>query len=829
LTHSRDRFTTHLILGVFFASGAAGLIYEILWMRQLAQLFGSTSQSAAVTTAAFFIGISAGSYYWGQRAAQLDSPLRTYAWLEFGIVVAGLFFYLLFQAYFWIYGAVFATFAGTGIAFTLIKGLLAMLLICPASFLMGGTLPLMGEHLIQDRQQLGRWAGTLYGINTLGAVAGAIAAGFFLPRWLGINLTYGLALLLSLSLGASAWMLARRGEFRLRPESTTAGAPNQTRSNATAPITRFALLECVALASGFLSLAMQVLWIRMFVQVLQNSTYTFSAVLVVFLSALALGALAVRAIISRVSANMNTLLGLMALAGGACLVTPVVFVEWTNGLTYLGNRDTLGSYLFQVFFAVGLIVGMPTLLMGMVLPYLYRYAEEREESAGKTLGRLNGWNTSGAVIGPLAASFLLLPAIGLWSSVLLLGLAYLAFPLVLLRSARARLATVSGVALLLFVANPATLPTVRVQDTERVLALWEGSDGTVAVVERDGKRRIKLNNWYALGGSGAMRMEQIQTHLPMHLHPNPKAVFYLGMGSGITAGTVLNYPIDRAVVTELSAEVIEASAQYFGEYSNSFHEHPAVTVVHEDGRNFLAGTRESFDLIIADLFVPWRAGVALLYTRDHFERSRARLNPGGLFVQWIPLYQISERELKIVAKTMTRTFPLVTLWRGDFYAEKPILALVGHVDDAPLEPTTHLVERSRQDLTQFRIGQGEQIPLTAYYLGSLDPSSAWMSDSPINTDNLPIIEYLAPESHRAERAAQINWFTGEDMIGFMQYLQQTREPSADPYLGQLSPDMHQAVYAGLFFHIAAVARSEDKLGTAANATAVAKSLLAAPR
>ena len=125
---------------------------------------------------------------------------------------------------------------------------------------------------------------------------------------------------------------------------------------------------------------------------------------------------------------------------------------------------------------------MPTLLMGMVLPYLYRYAEEREESAGKPLGRLNGWNTSGAVIGPLAASFLLLPAIGLWSSVLLLGLAYLAFPLVLLRSARARLATVSGVALLLFVANPATLPTVRVQDTERVLALCEGSDGTVAVV-----------------------------------------------------------------------------------------------------------------------------------------------------------------------------------------------------------------------------------------------------------------------------------------------------------------------------------------------------------
>ena len=826
MTTSGSRLTTHLILGIFFTSGAAGLIYEILWMRQLAQLFGSTSQSAAVTTAAFFIGISAGSYYFGRKAAGLTSPLSTYAWLEFGIVLAGLFFFLLFQVYYSFYDTIFTTFAANGAVFILVKILLAMLLICPASFLMGGTLPVMGEYLIQDRTQLGRWAGTLYGINTLGAVLGATAAAFLLPQLLGINLTYGIALILSLSLGVATWLLSMRATQSNKATRSPEAPTKQTRESTT----RLEFMTFVALLSGALSLGMQVLWIRMFVQVLQNSTYTFSAVLVVFLSALAIGALLVRLIISRIPANLNTLLVLMVAAGIACLTTPLVFVEWTDGLRYLGDQGTLASYLGQVFFTVGVIVGIPTVLMGMVLPYLYRYAEVINESPGTTLGRLNSWNTTGAVFGPLIASFLLLPTLGLWTSVLLLGLVYLAVPLVLFDGTRDRVAVVTTVAMLLVFANPTTLPLVRINaDTEQLLALWEGPDGTVAVVERDGKRRIKLNNWYALGGTGALRMEQIQTHLPMHLHPNPRNIYYLGMGSGITAGTVLNYPVDSVTVTELSGEVIEASAQYFGEYSNHFHEHPAVNVVHEDGRNFLAGTKSSFDLIISDLFIPWRAGVALLYSEEHFKRARARLNDGGLFVQWIPLYQTSERELKIIARTMSQAFPTVSLWRGDFYARQPILAMVGHLDTRPLAHTTPLVQRSQSDIDNFRDGTDEQIPLMAYYLGTLDTDSDWFSGAPINTDNLPIIEYLAPESHRAERAGLIQWFTGEALIEFMQQQQQQREPTEDPYLHNLPQDMHQAVYAGLFFHIAAVARNEDNKKANADATAMGRALLVGQR
>ncbi|MEM8496531.1 MAG: fused MFS/spermidine synthase [Pseudomonadota bacterium] len=797
-------------------------MYEILWMRQLAQLLGSTSQSAAVTTAAFFMGLAAGSHFFGKRAARLTNPLRTYALLEFGIVLAGLFYFLLFQLYFQIYSLVFEAFSGSELLFGVVKMLLAMLLICPASFLMGGTLPVMGEYLVKDRQQLGRWAGTLYGINTLGAVLGAIAAGFFLPRQLGLNITYSIALSLSFTLGAITWLLAK-AETSKTPSNTS---DRSTRLESPTVLGQFGFIEFVALLSGFLSLAMQVLWVRMFVQVLQNSTYTFSAVLVVFLSALAMGAFLVRLLNARMHANLNTLLVLLAISAVACLSTPFIFIEWTNGLRYLGNQDQLGSYLLQVLFTAGVIVGIPTLLMGMVLPYLYRYAESLDETPGATLGRLNGWNTIGAVVGPLVASFVMLPMLGLWNSVLLIGMAYLAVPLVRFENPSARVVTVACLALLLVFFNPAHLPLVRINEAkERLLALWEGADGTVAVVEKEGNRRIKLNNWYALGGSSAQRMEQIQTHLPMHLHPNPKSVFYLGMGSGITAGTVLNYPIENATIAELSAEVIQASAQYFGEYSNNFHQHPSVNIVHEDGRNYLAGTQNTYDLIIADLFIPWRAGVALLYTREHFQRAKSRLNSGGLFVQWVPLYQISERELKIIVNTMASSFPMVSLWRGDFYANKPIMALVGHPDTERLDTDTRLVKKSLEALAAMKAGTSEQIPLLAYYLGRVEQSDPWLQGVPVNTDNLPIIEFLAPESHRAERAGLIEWFTGEQMISFMQQLQQTNEPAQDIYLSALSVELRQAAYAGLFFHIAAVAKQQGKESASRDAAKIGKELL----
>ncbi len=812
------------VILIFFASGVAGLVYEVLWMKQLGLLFGNTAQSVAAVTAAFFIGIAAGSYVWGERLRHIERPLRTYAWLELGIVLAALFYFVVFEAWSLVYPVLFNWFADWPHVLVAAKLLLAVALICPATFLMGGTLPVMGQYLIREASQLSRWSGWLYGINTLGAALGAVAAGFFLIQHLGFLNTYMVALSISFGVAVIAFLLSRN---EIRAEEVSASSDEADEGGVSD-------LQLIAFVSGFASLGLQVLWTRMFVQVLQNSTYTFAAILAIFLLALAVGALIARGITGYVRHGPGVLVVLLMGAGVVVLCVPFVFVEWTDGLRYLAERTTFSAYLSEIFLAVGVMVGLPTVVMGILLPYLYRYAESVAQKPGVIIGRLNAFNTVGAVAGSLVAGFVLLEWLGLWSSLRLMGMLYLlAALLFLLRNettTRPALTYVTIFALLLPVSllDPGRLPTVRILAVERdeaLLEVWEGSGGTVAVVKSNEHLRIKLNNWYSLGGSGASRMEQMQSHLPISLHPAPASIFYLGLGTGITAGASMQYPVERVTIAELVGDVIAASKKYFGPYTAGLHEDARVRIVNEDGRNYLRATAERYDLVIADLFIPWRSGVGYLYTKEHFEAGKQRLNPGGMFVQWIPLYQVTERELGIIAKSLLEVFPQVTAWRGDFYANKPMMALIGHLEPGPLAPATSIVEASTLALQQFRRNENDQIPVIAHYLGTITSDHPLIEASVLNTDDRPHIEYLAPQSHREVKAGKETWLVGDPLMKFMQGLQQAREPTSDPYLAELDEGMHRAVYAGLLFHIASVAREQDKDSVAKKASEAATSLL----
>ncbi len=797
-------------------------------MKQLGLLFGSTAQSAAAATAAFFLGIAAGSYVWGERLRQIKRPLFTYAMLELGIVVAALLFLLIFFAWNQVFPIVFGALGNSPFALTLSKLLLAIVLIFPATFLMGGTLPVMGQYLVREASQLGKWSGWLYGINTLGAAAGAMLAGFFLIQWLGFQKTYALSLAISALVGLIAYWLSR-GESEFL--ETSKPVEDDLKSGGQ----KFAtLLILVAFISGFASLGLQVLWTRMFVQVLQNSVYSYAAILAVFLFALSMGALLSRWLASYRLNRELTLTWLLCLSAISVLMVPFGFMAWTDGLSYIGDRSELQGYLFQVLISIVVLVGIPTTLMGTLLPYLYKYAEDMNARPGVIIGRLNSWNTAGAVVGSVIAGFVLLELIGLWSSIRLMGVIYLLTAILLTfqfapeMNARIRYAPLVIVFLSVTLLDPGRLPNVRIQplkNNEALLEVWESSGGTVAVVQRDDSLRVKLNNWYTLGGSGAVRMEQMQSHLPLQLHPAPASVFYLGLGSGITAGTAMQYPVERVVVTELVNDVIKASEKYFAPHINGLHEDPRVQMVHEDGRNYIRATRENFDLIIADLFIPWRSGVGYLYSLEHFQAARDRLNPNGMFVQWIPLYQVSEREIGIIGKTLLEVFPQVSVWRGDFYSEKPMMALIGHLNNKPLQRNTSLVRSSVQSLAAIQSGDSDQVPLIAHYMGTLNSEQDLIRNSLINTDDLPWIEYLAPESHRAVRAGKVDWFVEGSLLEFMRDLQERSPSTSDSYLSQMPAEIHNAVSAGLHLHEAAVARDKDDKAASANALAKARGLL----
>ena len=201
-------------------------------------------------------------------------------------------------------------------------------------------------------------------------------------------------------------------------------------------------------------------------------------------------------------------------------------------------------------------------------------------------------------------------------------------------------------------------------------------------------------------------------YLPVLLHDAPQSVYVLGLGTGITAGASLKFPIKSLTVTELVPEVIEASNKYFHSYSTGLFNDPRAEVIAEDGRNYLRGTEQRFDVVISDLFVPWKAGVGGLYSLEHYLTIMDRLNDQGLFMQWLPTYQLAKADFEIIARTMLEVFPQLTVWRGDFSARKPIIGLLGHKQAFPLSGAAWIFLNDS--------AESDRVSLMAHYVGNLN-------------------------------------------------------------------------------------------------------------
>ncbi|MEM7216978.1 MAG: fused MFS/spermidine synthase [Pseudomonadota bacterium] len=816
MSEQSERQIAVLAGALFFVSGAAALIYEVLWMKELALLFGNSAQAAAAALAAFFTGIAAGNAYWGRRAATTAQPLRAYGWLEIGVALsAGLYFFLL-TLYDWLYGALYEALAGAPLAFVLIKFLLALALFFPAAFFMGGTLPMMAQYLVRRRETLGARAAAVYAINTLGAASGALAAAFLLPRLFGFDTTYAATMGATLLVAAIALLAARRWPAAAVTTPQARGIQSGTASAGTdAP--EETTLSALAALSGFATLALQVLWIRMFSQVLHNSVYSYATILSVFLLALAVGGACARLIAKRAPEPRATLIVLLTASGLLIAGTPLMFEQLTNSSAYQGGDADFGSYAAQIVWLVTATIGLPVVGLGVLLPYLFKLAEPADRAAGEIVGRLITVNTLAAIAGSIAAGFFLLGTLGLWWSVALIAGVYLLAAAYLARRAASvpiglRAAPLLSAIALAAVLDPSAFTLVRINADERseqLLQVWEGADATVAVVRRNGHLRTKLNNWYALGSTGDVLTQEVQTHLPMQLHPNARRVFYLGLGTGITAGAALSYPVEEVVVAEIAPSVIRASRDYFGDFTAGLFDDERVRVVAEDGRNVLRGTDQTFDLIISDLFVPWRAGVGSLYSVDHYRRAATRLPSDGLYVQWLPLYQLTDEELGVIARSMLGVFPMVSMWRGNYWADRPVLALIGHKEAQPLSANAPLLRSSRRALAEHRNSDGDTLPLLAHYAGRLSAEHELVRHAATNSDDRPVIDYLAPINHRREKAGLKSWFVNDQFLQFIATHVDRPSLQRDVYLSELDPAWHDVIQAGYYLQVRHKLQQDD--------------------
>jgi spermidine synthase len=801
------------LLALLFASGLTALVYEVLWLKQLALLLGSTSRSAAITLSVFFLGLSLGSEVFGRRAAATARPLRWYAAIELGVAAAALAYFLLFDAYVAAYAQLFRTLRGWPGGALALKLVLSVGLLLPASFLMGGTLPFVAEHLARRGGDLARTGSLLYGVNTAGGALGALLAGFWLPPLLGYGASYAAAIAVNLAVALAAFALASRsGEAAVAPaiarsEPRPARAlPSESPAGATPAGAAANGLLALAALSGFVALGLEVLWTRMFAQVLHNSVYSFASILVTFLVALATGAWVARALVARAPTSPLPLGWMLTASGLAVGLSPFVFYAATSGLQYVSAREGWLGYVGIVFGLGAAVIGLPAVLLGTIFPLVLGLSS-RSASAGRAIGRLAAANTLGAIAGSLAAGFVMLEWLGLWASIRTLAILYPITALLLatrLAGASRALQTAALVAIvaLVTIADASRLPRLpdlqHLKQPPAIHRVWEGSDGTVAVVSVAGNLRTVVDNYYSLGGTDERQYEETQADLPLLLHPQPRSVFFLGLGTGITAGAALRHPIERLVAAELSPEVAEASEQYFGAYTNGLFTDPRAEVVVDDGRQYLLATDERFDVIVSDLFIPWQAGAGSLYSKEHFEAVRRRLAPGGHFAQWLPLYQLSKEEVQSIARTFLEVFPNTTLWRGDFLPERPIVALVGREDDRPLDADA-LVARYRSLRGSPEIGREAVLALMGmFYAGNLGAARAAFDAYEVNTDDRPVIEYGSPVTHREQRAGRATWLVGTSLIEWYDELHAQAPLAADPYLAWLTPREIGFTEAGLW-------------------------------
>jgi spermidine synthase len=395
---------------------------------------------------------------------------------------------------------------------------------------------------------------------------------------------------------------------------------------------------------------------------------------------------------------------------------------------------------------------------------------EADGQGGPAVGAVLATNTAGAILGPLLALFAVAPAIGLWNATALLGaLSIVAAAMSSPGTSRAARRTLAGAIALagagFLVAPPHSLPRMRLSGTDRLLELHEGPLGSVAVVEHEGHRRIKLNNFYVLGGTASAGDERLQGHLPLLLHPRPGRVAYLGMGTGISLSAVRFHPVGEVVALELVPEVAVAARDWFREANLDVLSDPRVRVRAEDARSYVAATRERFDVVVGDLVVPWRRGESSLFTRDSFESVRRVLAPGGLYCQWLPLYQISEGEFDSIAASFLDVFPLTTLWRGDFNAGEAIVALVGHTEPGGLDAASADARARALAARPDRSNPYLSHPagLWLYFAGPLDPSQPQFRSAPRNRDDRPWVELASPRLHLRIERGEANAFVGRSL------------------------------------------------------------------
>jgi len=682
-----------LLYVIFFLSGFAGLVYESVWSRYLGLLVGHSAYAQVIVLTAFLGGLALGSLIVAKFSRRVRSPLLWYAGMEFVVGVIGLAFHDVFLATLSLaHESLFPALAG-GVALTAVKWGIAGALILPPAVCLGTTFPLMSAALLRHRPgRPGRTLSLLYFTNSLGAALGALTAGFVLVGWVGLPGTVLVAGLVNITVAVAAWGIARRMEATAPPAPSE--PENAVASTGSGSLWR--LLLAVSFGTALASFIYEIAWIRMLSLVLGSATHSFELMLSAFIFGLAAGSLFIQRRADKAEHPLAALGVIQWLMGISALLTLPLYLhsfEWTAALLMALDSTEAGYTLFNVGrYFVALMVMLPsTFCAGMTLPLITR-ALVTGGHGEKSVGWVYGINTFGSICGVVLASLLLMPALGLKGLLALGAVLDMALGVWLLarwaretgkgsRTAWVGIgATVVGTATILAVTpfdaavlNSGVFRNGRTRSAGEVVFWKDGRTASVGVtateafrsLSTNGKADASLSNTFRERQDGAPpraldQDEPTQILLPLitlAYNPGAREAAIIGQGSGISSHVLLGSPVLQEVVTiEIEPAMIEGS-RWFMPANRKVFEDPRSRLVIDDAKSYFASSHRSFDLILSEPSNPWVSGVSNLFTAEFYQQVARHLRPGGVFGQWLHLYEMDDGLVLSILAALHSAFP----------------------------------------------------------------------------------------------------------------------------------------------------------------------------
>jgi spermidine synthase len=789
---------------LFFLSGAAALMYQVAWVRSLTLVFGGSHLAVTAVLSIFMAGLALGGYTIGRYADSVRKPLRLYGYLELGIALSAIVFMGLMKLYPSIYVFLARGKDNAHLYLTVIRIVFSAVALIVPTTLMGGTLPLLTRFVSRQPGTVRGYLSFLYGVNTLGAVVGAVAAGFFFLRYYALSWTLHIAIFVNVLIGVTAVLLQSRIGAMPDPGPDNSGHAEErglrngkkAREAAVAGAAPEKIREFVPSmkivlwgigVSGFCALGYEVLWTRILCLFVGASVYGFTTVLAAFLSGIALGSGAygifpkVLGIKDRGARSSLFGFGLVQIGIGMSALLVSLHIrslpaDVVHLLTFFHNTGmeifwakTWANFLLAFFYMI-----VPAFLMGLAFPLAGKVYAEYRNRVGSAVGEVLAYNTVGAILGAATSGFVLIYFVGIERSIEVLIATNIGFGLFIISGMRnnrlltAAAAGLTAASVLFFMVNQRDLRLwdanyfffyqsavpqefdspekirSRLADVD-LLYYGEGVESIVSSFKAHGGYQYFLTNGRT-EASTDLSDQQCQFtlgYLPMLLNRDPKNVLVVGLGSGMTLGAVSAYPgVEHVTLAEIEPKVVGV-ARSFAAYNHHVLDNPGLKVVFNDGRNFLMTSRQKFDVITADPIHPWFRGAGYLYTSEYFRIAAEHLTPGGVVCQWLPLYELTVKDIKSVVKTFSRNFRYTMMWVTFDDAE-----LVG--SNSPFNMDEARIARKMADpvinTDLKRVGMGSAADFLSYFVMGTRGIAEFGKDGVVNTDDNLYLEFSAPQS-----------------------------------------------------------------------------------